>query len=346
MSAFQIEPRRHTGRHTGTHFLDGISWGHVSHSNGAQEVHSHSQPGWDFMKACQPFKWSPGGAQPLTPWMGFHGGMSAIQMEPRRCTATHKLDGISWGHVSHSNGAQEVHSHSQPGWDFMKACQPFKWSPGGAQPLTPWMGFHGGMSAIQMEPRRCTATHKLDGISWGHVSHSNGAQEVHSHSQPGWDFMKACQPFKWSPGGAQPLTPWMGFHGGMSAIQMEPRRCTATHKLDGISWGHVSHSNGAQEVHSHSHPGWDFMGACQPFKWSPGGAQPLTPWMGFHGRMSAIQMEPRRCTGTHSLDGISWGHVSHSNGPQEVDSHSLSGWDFSHSNGAQEVHSHSLPGWD
>jgi len=330
------------------HQLDGISWQHVSHSNRAQKAHgsslpgwdfmahvSHSNeaqeayssslPGWDFMAACQPFKWSPGGTQQLTSWMGFHG-----------------------------------------------PCQPFKWSPGGTQQLTPWMGFHGSMSAIQMKPRRHTATHKLDGILWQHVSHSNGAQEAHSNSLSGWDFMAACQPFKWSPGGTQQLTPWMGFHGpcqpfkwspggtqqltiwmgfhgSMSAIQMELRRHTATHSLDGILWQHVSHSNGAQEAHSNSQSGWDFMAACQPFKWRPGGAQQLTPWMGFHGSMSAIQMElrrhtqqltnwmgfhgsmsaiqmePRRHTATHSLDEISWQHVSHSNGAQEAHSNSLSG---------------------
>ena len=37
---------------------------------------------------------------------------------------------------------------------------------------------------------------------------------------------------------------------------MEPRRCTATHSLDGISWQHVSNSNVAPEVHSHSHSRW------------------------------------------------------------------------------------------
>jgi len=43
---------------------------------------------------------------------------------------------------------------------------------------------------------------------------------------------------------------------------------------------------------------------CQPFKLSSEGAQPLTPWMGIDGRMSAaIQIELRRCTATHSLDG-------------------------------------------
>jgi len=270
MSAIQVE-----GRHTATHQLDGILWLHVSGSNGAQDAHSNSQAGLSFMAACQQFKWSPGGTQQLTGWMEFHGWMSAIQMEPMRHTATHILDGISWldvthsngaqdAHsnsptgisrldVSHSNGAQKTHSNSHPGWDFMAGCQPFKWSPGGTQQLTSWMEFHGWMLAIQMEPRRCTATHSLDGISWLDVSHENGAQEGDSNSPTGWNFMTGCQQFRWSPGGTQQLTPWMEFHGWMSAIQMEPWRHTATHNLDGISWLHVNNSNRAQEVHnSHS----------------------------------------------------------------------------------------------
>src|SRR6267378_2288662 len=125
--------------------------------------------------------------------MGFHGGMSAIQIKPRRHTATHDLDGMSWWHVSNSNQAQEAHSNSRPGWDVMVACQQFKSSPGGTQQLTCWMGFHGSMSAIQIKPRRHTATHLLDGISWWHVSNSNQAQEAHSNSLPGWDLMAACQ---------------------------------------------------------------------------------------------------------------------------------------------------------
>jgi len=150
--------------------------------------------------------------------MRFHGCMSAIQMEPRRHTATHSLDGISWLHVSNSNGAQEV------------------------QQLTAWMGFHSCMSAIQIEPRRHTATHSLNGILWLHVSNSNRVQETHSNSLPEWDFMAACQQFKWSPGGTQQLTDWMEFHGCLLAVQMEPRR------------------------HSNSQTGWDFMAACQQFK--------------------------------------------------------------------------------
>src|SRR6267378_3866624 len=216
--------------------------------------------GWmGFHGVMSAIKSSPGGTQQLTSWMGFHSGMSAIQIKPRRHTATHKLDGISWWHVSNSNQAQEAQSNSQTGWDFMVACQQFKSSPGGTQQLTNWMGFHGGMSAIQIKPRRHTATHNLDGISWWHVSNSNQDQEAHSNSQAGWDFMVACQQFKSSPGGTQQLTPWMGFHGGMSAIQIKPRRHTATDSLDGISWWHVSNSNQAQEPHSNSQTVWDFM---------------------------------------------------------------------------------------
>jgi len=50
------------------------------------------------------------------------------------------------------------------------------------------MEFYGGISAIEMEPRRCTATHLLNGILIVHIL----------------------------------------------AIEMETRRCTATHLLDGI----------------------------------------------------------------------------------------------------------------
>ena len=200
--------------------------------------------------------------------------MSSIQMEPRRHTATHSLNRILWPHVSNSNGAQETHSNSLPGWDFMALCQQFKWSPGDTQQLTSWMGFYSPMSAIQMELRRHTATHILDGILQPHVSNSDGAQEPHSNSHPGWNFMEACQQFKWSPGGTQQLTAWMGFHGGMSAIQMNCRRHTTTHILD------------------------NFIEACQQFKWSP---QQLTSQMEFQGGTSVIRMEHRRHTATYIL---------------------------------------------
>src|SRR5271169_4257445 len=94
--------------------------------------------------------------------------------------------------------------------------------------------------------------------------------------------MAECQPFKSSSGGKQQLTPWMGIHGRMSAIQIKLRRQTATHSLDGNSWQNVSHSNQAQEAHSNSHTGWEFMAEFQPFKSSSGGKQQLTRWMGIH----------------------------------------------------------------
>jgi len=111
--------------------------------------------------------------------------MSAIPMELWRHTATHTLDGISWLHVSNSNGAVEAHSNSHPGWDFIAACQQFQWSHGDTQQLTAWMRFHGWMSAISKEPWRHTATHTLDEISWLHISNFKGAMEAHSNSQPG-----------------------------------------------------------------------------------------------------------------------------------------------------------------
>ena len=157
--------------------------------------------------------------------------MSAIQKKGRRQIEIHILDGISWMHVSKSNGETQQLTLWMGFCGTMSEIQ----IPEGIQQLTSWMGFCGTMSATQIEPRRHTATHRLDGISWRHVSNSNGAQAAHSNSHTGWDFMEAYQQLKWSPGGTQQLTAWMGFHGGMSATQMEPRRHTATHSLDEIS---------------------------------------------------------------------------------------------------------------
>jgi len=416
MLANQAEPRGHIA----THILNGVSWLHVSNSNGGQEAHSNSLSGWSFIAACQKIKWSPGGTQQLTAWMEFHGCMlanqmeprrhtttdrldgifmaasqhikwspggtqqltdwmefhgciSAIQMEPRGHTATHILDKMSWLHVSNWNGVQKTHSNWLPVWSFMAASQQLKWSPGGTQQLTPWMEFHGWMSAIQMEGRRHIATHSLDGVSWLHVSKSSGAQEAHSNSLPGWSFMAASQQIKWSPGDTEQLTYWMEFHSCMSATQMQGRRHTAAHSLDGISWLHISQSSGAQKAHSNSQSEWNFIAACQQIKWSPGGTQQLTDWINFHGCKSAIEMEPRRHTATHSLDGVLWLQVSNWNGAQEAHSNSLPGWNFhgymsanqvepgrhtathfldgvswlhvSKSSGAQEAHSNSQTGW-
>jgi len=82
-----------------------------------------------------------------------------------------------------------------------------------------------------MESSRHTATHILDGISWRHVRNSNEAQEAHSNSLPGWDFIRACQQLKQGPGGTQQLTLWR-FHKGISVTQMGPRRHTTTHILE------------------------------------------------------------------------------------------------------------------
>jgi hypothetical protein len=146
------------------------------------------------MGARQLIKWRRGGAQQLTSWKGFHGCTSANQMEARRRTATH-----------------------ESGRDFMGACQLIKWRPGGAQQLTSWKGFHGCTSAIQMEARRRTATHDLEGISWPHVSESNGDQEAHSNSQTGRDFMAV--------------------HVRDSNGDQEAH---SNSQLEGISWVHVS----------------------------------------------------------------------------------------------------------
>jgi hypothetical protein len=174
--------------------------------------------------------------------MGFHGGMSVIQMETGKCPATHMLDGISWRHVSDSNRDWEVPSNSQAGWDFMEACQCNSnggMSLGSAQQLTSWMGFHEGMSVIQIEPGKCPATHRLDGISWRHVSDSNRAWEVPRNSQAGWDFI-----------------------GHVS----DSNRAWEVPSNSHAGWDfmeHVSDSNGDWEVPSNSHAGWDFMEACQ-----------------------------------------------------------------------------------
>jgi len=114
---------------------------------------------------------------------------------------------------------------------------------GGAQQLTLWKGCHGCTSAIQMETRRRTATHILEGKSWVHVSDSNGGQEAHGNSQSGRDVMAACQRFNLRAG-------------------------------------------------SNSQSGRDVMAARQRFNQRAGAARQLTSWKGSHGRTSAIQMGP------------------------------------------------------
>src|SRR5271168_3387708 len=50
--------------------------------------------------------------------------------------------------------------------------------------------------------------------------------------------------------------------------------------------------------------------------------------MEFQSSMSAMEMEVRTSTATHSLDGISEQHVSNGNGGQNINSNSHSGWNF------------------
>src|SRR5271168_2110560 len=120
----------------------------------------------------------------------------------------------------------------------------------------------------------------------------------------------------------------MEFQSSMSAMEMEVRTSTATHSLDGISELHVSNENGGQNINSNSQTGWNFRAACQQCKWRSEHQQQLTPWMEFQSSMSAMQMEVRTSTATHSLDGISEQHVSNANGGQNINSNSLPGWNF------------------
>src|SRR5271155_5890306 len=50
--------------------------------------------------------------------------------------------------------------------------------------------------------------------------------------------------------------------------------------------------------------------------------------MEFQSSMSAMEMEVRTSTATHSLDGISEQHVSNGNGGQNINSNSQTGWNF------------------
>src|ERR1700678_4581436 len=186
------------------------------------------------------------------------------------------------------------------------------------------MEFQSSMLAMEMEVRTSTATHNLDGISEQHVSKGNGGQNINSNSLPGWNFRAACQQWKWRSEHQQQLTSWMEFQSSMSAMEMEVRTSTATHSLDGISEQHVS--NGNQNINSNSLPGWNFRAACQQSKSEY--QQQLTPWMEFQSSMSAMEMEVRTSTATHSLDGISEQHVSNGNRGQNINNNSLPGWNF------------------
>jgi len=61
-----------------------------------------------------------------------------------------------------------------------------------------------------------------------------------SNVQTGYNFRGACQQLKSRSEHQLALTYWMGFHSGMSAIEIKVRTSTGTHSLDGISQWHVS----------------------------------------------------------------------------------------------------------
>src|SRR5271163_238225 len=260
--------------------------------------------------------------------MEFQSSLSAMQMEVRTSTATHNLDGISEQHVSNGNGGQNINSNSQPGWNFRAACQQWKWRSEHQQQLTAGMEFQSTLSAMEMEVRTLTATHNLDGISEQHVSNGNGGQNINSNSQPRWNFRAACQQWKWRSEHQQQLTDWMEFQSSRLAMEMEVRTSTATHSLDGISEHLVSNGNGGQNINSNSQPGWNFRAACQQGRWRSEHQQQLTAWMEFQSSLSAMEMEVRTSTATHSLDGISEQHVSNGNGGQNINSNSQTGWNF------------------
>src|SRR5271168_723068 len=118
----------------------------------------------------------------------------------------------------------------------------------------------------------------------------------------------------------------MEFQSSMSAREMEVRTSTATHKLDGISEQHVSNGNRGQNINSNSQTGWNFRAACQ--QWKSEYQQQLTYCMEFQSSMSAMEIEVRTSTATHSLDGISEQQVSNGDGGQNINSNSHTGWNF------------------
>ncbi len=184
----------------------------------------------------------------------------------------------------------------------------------------------------------------------GNVSKSNQAHKAHSNPQAGWDFITACQQIKSNSQSTQQLTSWMGFHGSMSANQIKLTKHAATHWLDEISWPHVSKSNQANKAHSNLLAGQDFMATCQKIKTSSQSTQQLTPWIGFHASMLVNQIKLTKHTATHSLDEISWQHVSKSSQScKHTSTHLLDRISWQHvskSNQANKAHNNSLPGWD
>src|SRR5271168_3707940 len=148
--------------------------------------------------------------------MEFQSSRSAMEMEVRTSTGTHRLDGISEQQVSNGNGGQNINRNSQTGWNFRAACQQWKWRSEHQQQLTDWMEFQSSRSAMEIEVRTSTATHSLDGISEQQVSNGNGGQNINRNSQTGWNFRAACQQWKWRSEHQQELTDWMEFQSSRS----------------------------------------------------------------------------------------------------------------------------------
>jgi hypothetical protein len=67
--------------------------------------------------------------------------------------------GFHASHVTDQNQAEEAHSDSQAGWDFMQA-----------------------MSVIDIDQRKCIQLTIWKGFHPGHVSDQNKAEEAHSDS--------------------------------------------------------------------------------------------------------------------------------------------------------------------
>ncbi len=170
-------------------------------------------------------------------------------------TATHKLDGISWQHVSKLSQARKEHRNSQAEWNFMAACQQIKSSPQSTQQLTPWMG----MSACQQIKSSSQSTQQL--TCWmgfhGNVSNSDQAHKVHSNSLARWDGIS-----------------WQHVS---KSNQAHKAHSNSLARWDGISWQNVSKSNQAHKTHSNSLAGWDFMAECQQIKSNLQNTQQLTP---------------------------------------------------------------------
>src|SRR5271155_5359282 len=128
--------------------------------------------------------------------MEFQSSISAMKIEVRTSTATHRLDEISEQHVSNGNRGQNINSNSQAGWNFRAAWRQWKYRSEHQQQLTGWMKFQSSMSAMEIEVRTSTATHRLDEISEQHVSNENRGQNINSNSLPGWNFRAGCQQWK------------------------------------------------------------------------------------------------------------------------------------------------------